>query len=70
MNMKLHYRLLIAITLLILPACEQKSNVNDANGVKDAIGARPYEDLRDGAEEVGDAVKEAGSDIKDAVNGS
>ncbi len=70
MNMKLYRHLLIASTLLILPACEQKSNVNRSNGVKDAIGARPYEDIRDAAEDAGDAVKEAGRDINDAVNGS
>ena len=70
MNMKLYHHLLIAITLLILPACEQNSDVNQADGVKDAIGARPYEDIRDAAEDAGDAVKEAGRDIKDAVNGS
>lgn len=68
--MKLYRHLLIAITLLILPACEQQSNVNPANGVRDAIGARPYEGIRDAAEDAGDAVKEAGRDIKDAVNGS
>ncbi len=70
MNMKLYRHLLIASTLLILPACEQKSNVNRPNGVRDAIGARPYEEIRDAAEDAGDAVNEAGRDIKDAVNGS
>ena len=68
--MKLKQYLLIAITLLILPACEQKPNANQSDGVKDAIGARPYEDIRDAAEDAGDAVKEAGRDVKDAVNGS
>jgi hypothetical protein len=68
--MKLYLHLLIAITLLILPACEHKPNVNQANGVRDAIGARPYEDIRDAAEDAGDAVKEAGQDIKNSVNGS
>ncbi|MEO8497198.1 MAG: hypothetical protein ABI614_19165 [Planctomycetota bacterium] len=70
MNMKVCRHLLIAITLLSLPACEQKSNANRQNGVKDAIGARPYEDIRDAAEDAGDAVEEAGRDMKDAVNGS
>ena len=68
--MKLYRHFLIAFTLLILPACEQKSNFNKQNGVKDAIGARPYENIRDAAEDAGDAVKEAGRDIKNAVNGS
>lgn len=66
MHMKLYRHLLIALTLLILPACEQNSNRPD--GVKDAIGARPYEEIRDTAEDVGDTVKDAGHDIKDAVN--
>ena len=69
MNMKLHRFLLVAITLLVLPACEQQSNVNQKNGVKDALGARPYEEVRDTAEDAGDAVKEAGQNVKDAVNG-
>ena len=70
MKSKLYRYLLIANTLLVLPACEQKSNVNQQNGVRDAIGARPYEELRDAAEDAGDAVKEAGRDIKEAVKGS
>ncbi len=69
MKRKLSRLLLIAITLVVLPACEQKSNVNQQNGVRDAIGARPYEEVRDAAEDAGDAVKKAGRDIKDAVNG-
>ena len=68
--MKLSRYLLVAITLLVVPACEQKPNANRQNGVKDAIGARPYEDIRDAAEDAGDAVKEAGRDVKNAVNGS
>ncbi len=67
--MKLYRYLLVAITLLIVPACEQKSNSNRKDGVKDAIGARPYEEIRDAAEDAGDAVKQAGRDVKDAVNG-
>lgn len=69
MKSKLSRYLLIAITLVVLPACEQQSNVNRQNGVKDAIGARPYEELRDAAEDAGDAVKQTGRDFKDAVNG-
>ncbi len=69
LNMKQYRHLLIALTLLMLPACEESSNGNQSNGVKDAIGARPYEKIRDNAEEAGDAVKDAGRDIKDAVNG-
>ena len=68
--MKLYHLLLVAITLFVLPACEQKANVNQQNGVRDAIGARPYEGARDAAEDAGDAVKQVGRDIKGAVNGS
>ena len=66
--MKLHGHLLIAAVLLTLPACEQKSNVNRTDGVKDAFDARPNEGIRDAGEDIGDAVKDAGRDIKDAVN--
>lgn len=69
LNMKLYCLLLVAISLVVLPACEQKSNVNQQNGVRDAFGARPYEEVRDAAEDAGDAVKQTGRDIKDAVNG-
>lgn len=68
--MKPYFSLLIAVTLLVLPACERQSDVNQANGVKDAVGARPYEGVRDAAEDAGDAVKDAGREIKDTVNGS
>jgi hypothetical protein len=59
-----------AAVLFVSPACGRNSNVNQSDGVKDAIGARPYEDVRDAAEDVGDAVKDAGQDIKDEINGS
>ncbi|WP_425613455.1 hypothetical protein NA78x_003287 [Anatilimnocola sp. NA78] len=70
MKLKLSRYLLVASTLIVLPACEQKSNVNRQNGVRDALGARPYEEVRDAAEDAGDAVKQTGRDIKSAVNGS
>jgi len=38
--------------------------------VNDAIGARPYENIRDAAEDAGDAVKKAGKEVKDAVGGT
>lgn len=44
--------------------------MNQPNGVKDALDTRPNEEFRDAAEDAGDAVKEAGHDLKDAVNGS
>ena len=69
MNMNYYRCLLIATTLLVLPACEDSSNSNRKDGVKDAIGARPYEDLRDNAEDAGDAVNEAGRDLRDSIDG-
>ena len=68
--MKLYHHIFIALALLSLPACEQNTGSNQANGVKDAVGARPYEDIRDAAEEAGDAIKDAGQNIKNAVTGS
>lgn len=66
--MKLHGRLLIAAALLALPACEQRSNINQTDGVKDAFDARPHEEIRDAGEQIGEAVKDAGRGIKNAVN--
>ena len=67
--MKFQRHLLICVALLAtLPACEQRSNVNRTDGVKDAFDARPNEEIRDAVEEVGEAVKDAGRDIKDAIN--
>lgn len=68
-NMNISRYVLIAITLIVFPACEQ-SSPNQTNGVKDAIDSRPNEKLRDAAEDAGDAVKKTGHDIKDAVKGS
>ena len=66
--MRLYYNLFLAAALLTLPACEQKTNLNETDGVKDAFDARPQEELRDAGEQVGEAVKDAGREIKDAVN--
>jgi len=67
--MKLYCHLFIAGSLLLLPACNRDSS-NQSGGVKDAIGSRPYEDIRDAAEDAGDSVKEAGQDLKNVVTGS
>lgn len=58
----------LAAMLLTLTACESKPNLNQKDGVKDALDARPNEELRDAGEQVGDAVKDAGHEIKDAAN--
>lgn len=70
MKSQLFRYLLLACTLLVLTACKQKSDMNQPNGVKDALDTRPNEEFRDAAEDAGDAVKEAGHNLKDAVNGS
>ncbi len=65
-----HYRqlfILLAAALLTLPACEQKPNANKTDGIKDALDARPNEEMRDLGEDIGKAAKDVGRDIKDAV---
>jgi hypothetical protein len=69
MNMKLYVYLFATITLLMVPACDP-NNANRKDGVKDAIGARPYEGVRDAAEDTGDAIQDAGRDVRDALNGN
>ena len=65
--MKLHRYLLITAALLTLPACDTSSNNNQTDGIKDALDARPNEEIRDAGEDVGEAVKDAGGEIKDTV---
>ncbi len=65
--MKQYRQLLILFValLLTLPACEQKPNANKTDGIKDALDARPNEELRDLGEDVEKAAKDVGRDIKD-----
>ena len=65
--MKLYRYILVAAALLTLPACEQGSNINRTDGVKDALDARPNEKILDAGEDIEEAVKDVGRDIKDAV---
>ncbi len=65
--MKLYRYILIAAALLTLPACEQNSNSNRTDGVKDALDVRSNEKLRDAGEDIEEAAKDVGHDIKDAV---
>ena len=65
--MKLYRYILIAATLLTLPACEQNSNSNRTDGVQDALDVRSNEKLRDAGEDIEEAAKDVGHDIKDAV---
>lgn len=68
MHIKLS-RCLLAAAVFALSACERTSNFNQADGIKDAVDARPHEAARDAAEDVGDAVLDAGQAAKDAVTG-
>jgi hypothetical protein len=66
-TMKLYRHFMLVAALLTLPACEQKPNINQTNGLRDAIDARPQEGLRDAGEQVGEAVMDAARDFKNAV---
>lgn len=61
------YPYILAVALVTLSACDQTSNSNRADGMKDALDARPNEKLLDSGENIGEAVKDVGRDIKDAV---
>ncbi len=67
--MKLHHLLFVAVTVLALPGCPEKS-VSDRveDNVDDALDRRPGEKIRDTAEDAEDAVKDAAEDAKDTVN--
>lgn len=67
--MKTHRKLfiLVAASLITLPACDQPKDVNRKDGIKDALDTRPNEELRDLGENVDKAAKDVGRDIKNAV---
>ena len=67
--MEMHRKLfiVIAVSLLTLPACEQPPSVNKTDGIKDALDIRPNEEMRDLGEGIGKAAQDVGRDIKDAV---
>ena len=67
MKMHRNFLILIAASLLTLPACEQQPNSNKTDGIKDALDARPNEKMRDLGEDIGKAAKDIGRDVKDAV---
>jgi hypothetical protein len=62
------YRYILVAALLTFSACEPSSNSNRTDGLKDALDARPNEQLRDAGEDVSEAVKDVGRDVKDAVS--
>jgi hypothetical protein len=56
---------LVLVALLVgASGCGEKPNANQANGINDALDARPNEGLRDAGEHFGEAVKDAGAGIK------
>jgi len=59
--------ILVVASLLTLPACEQRPSANKTDGIKDALDARPNEELRYLGEDVGKAAKDIGRDLKDVV---
>ncbi len=67
--MKMHRKLLIlvAASLITLPACDQSKDANTKDGIKDALDTRPNEELRDLGEDMDKAAKDVGRDIKNAV---
>jgi methyl-accepting chemotaxis protein len=59
----------IAIALVVLAGCENKSAIEKAQDrVNDALDRRPHEELRDAAEEISGAAKDVGSAVKDAAH--
>jgi hypothetical protein len=62
--------LLLAVPLaLTLTACDKEPQTlsNNKDSLKDAVDSRPHENVRDAAEDTGDAAKKAARDTKDAV---
>ena len=70
--MKTSRTLLLALPLMFaLSACnkapEPMLDSNKKDSLNDALDRRPNEKARDELESTGDAIKEAGGEIKDAV---
>ena len=61
--------LIIAATILVLPACDQPQTGTDKvmNKVDDALDRRPGEKVRDATEDLGNELEDAGGEIKESV---
>ncbi len=60
--------LIIAATVLILPACEKQTGTEKVmNKVDDALDRRPGEKIRDAAEDMGHEIDDAAKEIKTGV---
>ena len=67
MKMQRKLFILVAASLITLPACDQSKDANKKDGIKDALDIRPNEELRDLGEDMDKAAKDVGRDIKNAV---
>lgn len=74
MKLSYLYMLVIAATILMLPACNQSQTGGEKvmDNVDDALDRRPGEKILDATEDAGDKIKEIGKDakenVKDATN--
>lgn len=74
MKLSYLYMLIIAATILMLPACDQSQTGSEKvmDNVDDALDRRPGEKILDATEDAGDKIKEVGKDakenVKDATN--
>jgi len=61
--------LIITVTILMLPACDQIQTGSEKvmNEVDDALDRRPGEKVRDAAEDAGDDLEDATEEIKDSA---
>lgn len=68
--MKLYPIIISVVALTALCACGQKKSVPEKaeDKVKDALDQRPAEQVRDAVEDAGDAIKDAAEEVKDKVN--
>ena len=69
MKLSYLYMLMIAATIVVLPACDQpKTGTEKAmDNVDDALDRRPGEKARDAAEDASDKLEDVGKDIKESV---
>lgn len=71
MKMKLYYLyiLMIATTIVVLPACDQPQTGSEkiTDNVDDALDRRSGEKVRDAAEDASDKLEDVGKAIKESV---
>lgn len=69
MKLSYLYVLMIAATIMVLPACDQPKTGTEkvVDNVDDALDRRPGEKALDATEDASDKIKEVGKDIKESV---